>query len=260
MKNNMKQIGQNGQICQIKPPKRSKGVLSDIRMFFLHKPLIPTLIEFKSAAERDNYYKRILQRLGQNVIDFSILNIHKIGINAPLKYVFEELFRWSGDSSCWPNHIATVDRIDGKLEQIDIFLLGKRKYPFGLKSSFLGLKYIPLFSLNAIHIQDRPDCHHEDNARYLLYHCSGGYPIGIFSMYTRSAIASQGEKEDTQLFLVVSFDFYGKKEWASNRLVSKAWQYAHNRVTSNIMNRFKRLCEWRFQKIQDSCFNDGSKN
>lgn len=84
----MKQIGQNGQICQIKPPQRSKGILSDIRMFFLHKPLIPTLIEFKSAAERDNYYKRILQRLGQNVIDFSILNIHKIGINAPPEICF----------------------------------------------------------------------------------------------------------------------------------------------------------------------------
>lgn len=245
----------NNSFC-VQPPLKSRGVLSDIFKFFFNKPCIQTLIEFKTDEERENYTKRILQRLGQDVLDFSVLNIHKIGINAPLKYVFEELSKWNGDSTCWPNHIATVDRIGGKLEQIDIFLLGKKKYPFGFKKSFLGLKYIPLFRLNAIRIQQLPDYHHMDNARFLLYNCSGGYPIGIFSMYVRSPIASQGEKEDTQLFLVVSFNFYGKKELATNRIIDKTWQCIHNRVTCNIMNRFKQLCEWRFQKIMNTYFND----
>ena len=140
------------------PPRKSNGTLSDIRNFLLHKPAVPTLIDLCSDSERENYCQRILQRLGTSVEDYAVLNIHKIGIEAPVRYVFEELLNWDGDSTCWPNHIAQVNRIDSCIERIQIFLFGKKKYPFGLKKSFFGLKYIPLFNLDAIRIQHLPDC------------------------------------------------------------------------------------------------------
>jgi hypothetical protein len=233
------------------PPNRSRGLFSDIRIFFLHKPMIPTLIRFDSKSGRENYSQRIIQRLGTSVDKYTVLNIHKIGIEAPARYVFEELLNWKGDSTCWPNHIAKVERIDDRLEHIRIFLLGKRKYPFGFKNSFLGLKYIPLFNLDELKFNHLPHPSDFDNARYLLYKCSGGYPIGIFAIYTRSSIADQQEKEQTQLFMVVGFNFYGRENPPVIRIINRIWEKAHNRVTANVMNRFKQLCEWRFQKIQE---------
>lgn len=229
--------------------KRNKGILSDIRFFLFHKPAVPTLIKFNSDSERENYTHRIRQRLGIGVSKYAVLNIHKIGIKAPVRYVFEELLSWNGDSTCWPNHIAKVQRINDALEHIQIFLFGKKKYPFGFKKGIFGLRFIPLFNLNAIKIQHLPDPTDFDNARYLLYECSGGYPIGIFSIYVRSSIADRQEKEQTQLFFVVGFNFYGKEEFPS--FINRLWEKIHNRVSANIMNRFKQLCEWRFQKVQD---------
>jgi hypothetical protein len=113
------------------------------------------------------------------------------------------------------------------------------------------LKFIPLFQLNALRIQHLPDPSDFDNARYLLYNCSGGYPIGIFAMYTRSSIPDQQEKDQTQLFMVVGFNFYGREDLSGDRFVNRLWEKIHNRVTANIMHRFKQLCEWRFQKIQE---------
>jgi hypothetical protein len=49
----------------------------------------------------------------------------------------------------------------------------------------------------------------------------------------------------------VGFDFYGKAGGIDIRFINKIWEKIHNRVTSNILNRFKRLCEWRFQRLQD---------
>lgn len=233
------------------PPTRSRGWFSDIRFFYLHKAEIPTLIKFDSESERENYSQRIIQRLGINVEGYNILNIHKIGIAAPVKYVFEELLNWNGDSTCWPNHIARVERINDRLEHIRIFFLGRKKYPFGFKNGFFGLKFIPLFKLDALRIQHLPDPSDFDNARYLLYKCSGGYPIGVFAIYTRSSIADQQEKEQTQLFMVVGFNFYGREDLSGTRIINRIWESIHNRVTTNIMNRFKQLCEWRFQKIQE---------
>ncbi len=232
------------------PPSRSTGILSDIRYFFLHRPPIPTLIKFSSRAEKEDYNQRIMQRIGIDVTKYSVLNIHRIGINVPVRNVFEELLQWDGDSTCWPNHIATVDRIDGRLEHIQIFLLGRKKYPFGFKRGFLGLKFIPLFSLNVLRFQRLPGLS-DDNARYLLYDSSGGYPIGIFTMYVRSPIPKLGEKEQTQLFLAVGFNFYGKERRSNINIVNEIWEKIHNRVTANVLNRFKQLCEWRFQRVQD---------
>ncbi len=233
------------------PPSRSKGALTDIRFFLLNKPKLATLIKFKSESERQNYTYRIMQRLGIDVTQYAILNMHQIGIEAPIKYVFEELLKWSGDSTCWPNYIAKVDRTDDRLENIQIVLFGFTKYPFGLEKGFLGLSFFPLFNLNAIRFQLIPKPSDFDNARYLLYRCHGGYPIGIFSMYVRSSIVEQGEVEPTQLFLIVGFNFYGKKEWSKINIVNRIWESIHDRVTTNVMNRFKQLCEWRFEKIQE---------
>ena len=233
------------------PPNRSTGIISDVRYFLLNNPRIDTLIKFKTEEERQDYNQRIMQRIGLNVDKYSILNIHRIGIDAPPSYVFNELLRWDGDSTCWPNHIAKVVRIDENLEKIKIHLFGWKRYPFGLRKSFLGLKFIPLFRLNSIRIKNIPDSFDFDNARYLLYKCSGGYPIGIYSMYVRSSISDMNEEDQTQLYFIVGFNFYGKEKMSHNKVINKLWESIHNRVTANVLNRIKQLSEWRIEKIQD---------
>lgn len=241
---------------KISPPSRSSGILTDIRYFFINKPEKPTLINLKTEEDRENYNKRIVQRFGINPEKFSVLNIHKIGVDAPPSYVFDELLRWNGDSTCWPNHIAKIDLVNNKLENIRVLLFGKEKYPFGFRKSFLGLKLLPLFNMNAIRIKKVPDPFDFDNARYLLYECSGGYPIGIFFMYVRSSIEDMGETEQSQLFLTVGFNFYGKENWSSRlRIVDRIWQLIHNRVTSNVVSRIKQLAEWRLSKLQNESTN-----
>ena len=224
---------------QKKPPSRSKGLLTDIINFMIHKPEQSTLIKFKTAEERDEYNQRVIQRIGIDPNSYSVLNIHKIGIEAPLSYVFNELLQWNGDSTCWPNHIAKVDRIENDLKHIKILLF--------------GFKRIPLFLLNAIRFKEVPDCFDFDNARYLLYECSGGYPIGVYSMYVRSSIPDMGETEHCQLIFAVGFNFYGKEDWQKHRRwVNRLWEMVHNRVTANVLNRIKQLSEWRIDKIERS--------
>jgi hypothetical protein len=49
----------------------------------------------------------------------------------------------------------------------------------------------------------------------------------------------------------VSFNFFGKKEWQEKRkLVNILWEWVHNRVTANVLNRIKQLSEWRIETIQ----------
>ncbi|WP_372639678.1 hypothetical protein [Ancylomarina sp.] len=234
----------------LRPPNKSTNIFTDIRYFLIHKPEIPTLIHFNTILERENYTYRILQRLGIEVSSFKILNIHKIGINAPAKYIFEELLKWDGDSSCWPNHIAKVVNRNNSLENLSIYLFGWMKFPSWIKKSLLGRSFIPLFSLNAISIKKIPDPVGTDNARYLLYKSRGGYPIGVFSMYLRSSIPDLEETEQSQLFLMVGFNFYGKEKWSNRNLINRMWEAIHDRVTLNVMNRFKQLCEWRFEKLK----------
>ncbi len=234
------------------PPSRSKGLLQDILYFLIHKPEYTTLIKFDTEEERDNYNQRVMQRTGIDAGTYSVLNIHKIGVDAPVSYVFNELLQWNGDSTCWPNHIAKVDRIENDLARIQIQPFGWRKYPFRFMKSFLGFKMIPLFLLDAIQIKKIPDPYDFDNARYLLYRCSGGYPIGIFTLYVRSSIDEMGETAQSQLISAVGFNFYGREDWQKRRrLVSSIWEGVHNRVTANVMNRLKQLCEWRIEAIQN---------
>ena len=233
------------------PPSRSKGLLTDVIYFLLHRPKKPTLIKFDSAEERDDYNQRMVQRTGINANRYSVLNIHKIGVEAPVSYVFNELLQWNGDSTCWPNHIAKVDRIENDLKRIRIHPFGWKKYPFKFMKSFFGLKLIPLFLPNAIQIKDVPDAFDFDNARYLLYECSGGYPIGVYVMYVRSSIPAMHEVAQSQLIFAVGFNFYGKEDWQRRRkLVNKIWESVHNRVTANVLNRIKQLGEWRLDTIQ----------
>jgi uncharacterized protein YbjT (DUF2867 family) len=224
------------QSTALQPPNKSKGILSDIRCFLLNKPDIPTLIDFSTISERENYSYRIIQRLGIEVSTYKILNIHKIGVNAPAKYIFEELLKWNGDSTCWPNYIARVEKRNNKLENLSIYLF--------------GWSFIPLFVLKAIIIKKNPDSVGSDNARFLLYECSGGYPIGIFTIYVRSSIANQQETEQSQLFMMVGFNFYGKENWSKANLFNRIWESIHDRVTSNVLYRLKQLSEWRFEKIK----------
>jgi hypothetical protein len=241
----------NAQV-NIQPPSRSRNVFTDIGNFLLNNPKIDTKIRFKNLEDRIEYNQRVMQRVGIDIEKNSILNIHRIGIDAPASYVFNELLNWNGDSTCWPNHIARVERTNNRLEEISILPLGWKKYPFNLKKGFLGFHFIPLFCLNSIRIKYSPDPFDFDNARYLLYESSGGYPIGIFAMYVRSSIPEMGEENKSQLFFAVSFNFYGKESSGKMNFINRIWEGVHDRVTANVLIRLKQLCEWRLYKITDS--------
>jgi hypothetical protein len=232
-----------------KPPTKSTGIFSDIRYFLLDKPQIPTFIKFRTEEERQLYSRSVLQRTGIGVDKYSVLNIHRIGIDAPATFVFEELLKWNGDSSCWPNHIAKLTLKDGKLEHIKVNLFGWPSDPFNPQKIIAGHQFFHLFNMNAIKIQETPAPYDFDNARYFLYKCSGGYPIGVFSMYVRSSIPGRGEEESSQLFMMVGFNFYGNRILTKLNIINKTWEAFHNRATAHIMNRFKQLCEWRFEKF-----------
>lgn len=224
------------------PPSGSNNILTDISHFLLKKPKKSTFVKLGTYELREEYTQRVLQRIGVEVSDYSVLNFHKIGIDAPVNVIFEELLNWNGDSTCWPNHIAKVYRIKDQIEEIEILLFGIKRLPFGLLS--------PLFKLNSIRIIHNSTSSEQDNARYLLYKCSGGYPIGIFAMYVRSSIPEQNETSQSQLFFGVGFDFYGKKKHSKLNIKNFLWEKIHNRVTANTLNRMKQLCEWRFEKIK----------
>ena len=229
-------------------PGRSRSVLSDIRRFVFHKPDIPTFIESKPDALREDYEHRIRQRLGLSVSEYAIMNIHKIGIAAPGSYVFEEFLAGEAVRRCWPGHLAMLERVEGNFEHQHVYLLGRRKRFLDLEYDLFGLNIVPLFTMKAIKVQRVPEPSDFDSQRYVLYECSGGYPVGMFCCYVRSSIDDLGETEESQVFMAVVFNFYGKKDWPEHHIVNRTWERIHNRVTANILNRFKRLCEINFQK------------
>jgi hypothetical protein len=219
-------------------PCEKKSLLCDLRIYFLSSPKITTLVEHRSPTEKENYRQRILHRIGVPVSDYSVLNIHRIGIDVPVKFVFEELLLWDDNSNYWPNQLARVKRINGSLEKILIYTLGIEKINLkGLLSK--GFKIKPLFNMTALKFQNTPSPSDTDNSRFLLYECRGGYPIGIYTIFVRGPIAEQNEKEKTQLFSLVAFNFYGKKNWFYSNLINPIWEKIHNRATSNILNRMK---------------------
>jgi hypothetical protein len=229
-------------------PRESRGIWSDSRRFLLHRPAVPTLIDASSESSREKYTRRIKQRLDVSVEDYAILNIHRIGIDAPAAYVFEELLEWNEVARCWPGHIAKLERVEGSLDHIHVLLFGRRKPLLGLKTKLFGLNLAPLFEMEALKLQQVPSPTDIDNARYLLYKCRGGYPIGVFFLYVRSSIADEGEAEQAQVFMVVGFNFYGRKDWPRTHIINRVWEMIHNRVTANVLNRLKRLCEARMRE------------
>ena len=223
------------------------SILCDLKNYFFNSPIIKTLVEHKSPEEKESFSQRILQRIGVSVNEYSILNVHKIGIDVPVKYAFEELLQWDGASNYWPNQLARVKRINGSLEKIVIHTLGIEKITLG-GLLVEGIKLKPLFNMSALKFQYTTPASDTDNARYLLYKCSGGYPIGIFALYVRSSIAEQNEPEKTQLFSLVAFNFYGMKSSFYNNLMSPIWEKIHNRATTNILNRMKSEFEDKFKR------------
>lgn len=231
-------------------PRRSRNILTDVKYFLIDRSPIDTLVKFDTEKKKQRFYESVLQRIGIDVDNYKMFNIHKIGIDAPASYLIDDLLKWNGDSSCWPNHIARVNLIGNKLEKIKIVLFGRAKPLFGKRKGIFGYSLLHLFDLNAIKIQKTPAQNDPDNARYLLYECKGGYPIGVFSMYVRSSIPELGEKEMSQLFIMVSFDFFGKSWISKIKIIRKIWAFFHNRVTSMVAYRFKQLCEWRLEKLK----------
>jgi len=202
-----------------------------------------TRVPFTTRAERYSYDHRILERLGSRLHDYSVLNIHRIGIDAPPAVVWQAVTRWRPDAGYWPNALAEAVTRRDTPDHTDIYLLGCRESLFGLRSGWLGLEFIPLFHLDLLRRQAEPDPEDTDQTRFLIYSCAGGYPMGVFSIYVRAPIATENEVDSTQFIVIVSFDFFGKKNWLGTTLVRPLWESVHNRVTANWMNRFKRHCE-----------------
>jgi hypothetical protein len=235
----------NSEVSGIPGPSRS--VVSDIRRFVLRRPTIPTLMDSRTDTVREDYEQRIRQRLELSVSEYAIMNIHKLGIAAPARYVFGELLDWQTVLRCWPGHLATLEPVEGDFKHLHVHLLGRKAPLFGLKYDLLGLNTVPLFVMNAIKVQRVPKPSDLDSPRYVLYECSGGYPVGLFCCYVRSSIDELGETEQSQIIMAVVFNFYGKKNWPEKHIVNVAWERIHNRVTANILNRFKQLCECKFR-------------
>ena len=211
--------------------------------------MISTFVDFETDAIREDYTQRIAQRIGIDVSQYSVLNIHRIGIDAPVRYVFEELVGWEGNSPYWPNHVATLKVMQGRPEYVRVVLFGRSIG--GWLSALSGGRLGTLFEMHAMTVRAVPGDSDLDNARYLLWDCSGGYPIGIFSVFARSAIAARYEIEPTQLFFAVGFNPYGRRQLSSIHPVRRAWEAIHNRVTSNVLNRCKSLCEEAFRATRE---------
>jgi len=231
-------------------PPESRSTLDDLRLFFLRRPERPTLVRTATEQERDDLAERIVQRIGIDVEPYSVLNVHQIGIEAPVWLVFDEIVRWSGQSPAWPNHVATVEGLDETRERVRIVLLGDPSGEAHGRTWRLAARLRTLFNMRLLDAHADPEPEDQDNARYLVWECSGGYPIGVFSIYARSAIPSRGETETTQLFFAVGFNPYGQRFLSAIRPVRRTWEAIHNRVTANILNRFRAMCEARFAELQ----------
>jgi len=227
---------------------RRDGLFSDIGTFFLSRPAIPTLIDFPTRREREDYGQRIMQRIGVDVSGYAVLNIHRVGIDAPVSYVFEEAQNWGEGLSCWPNWIATLEPCEADPPHIDVRLFGGLRRTQRMMQRLFGPRFGRLFRLTSRRRQAVPDPANFDNARYLFFECSGGYPIGVMAVYVRSPIAGLGETGQSQFFLAVGFDFYGRKNWPRIGIINRLWEAVHNRVTGNVLNEFKRACEERCRR------------
>lgn len=217
------------------------GLMDDVRHYFLARPRERTALRFADRTVRTRYEHRILQRLGIHVADYAILNIHRIGIEAPAVLVWEELQEWGAGSGFWPDRIARIERRTDRLDEVRVSLLGRPPWT--------------LFRLTLLRRQHVPRAGEIDNARFLLYRCSGGYPIGVLAIYVRTAIVEEGETAQTQVFFVVAFNFYGHDHLSQLRLLRAPWQWMHDRVTGNVLGRLKRRCEADYARLRRDGFS-----
>ncbi len=160
---------------------------SDFSEYIFRRPARQTLICFKTSAEREDLSQRILQRIDVGVEEYSVLNLHKIGINVPGRFVFDELMTWNDDSPYWPNRLARVKRISENLDQVDIYFMGLQRL-FNFR--FLGASGIdlpPLFQLTKlssnmhprprIWITPDPSCiPAAEDIRLVFFPCMSGHP------------------------------------------------------------------------------------
>ncbi|HEY9115318.1 MAG TPA: hypothetical protein VIN10_11520 [Bacteroidales bacterium] len=225
---------------------KSNSILSDIRYFFIQKSEIDTLVKFQPENGRQQYNQLIFDRIGLEVDKFKMLNIHQIAIDVPVDFLFGELMKWNSDSCWWPNHIAKVHALDDRLSRINVFLFGKINFSFKKQKKSPEFHLLRLFNFKLIKKENNSSPENK-NAHYLLYECSGGYPIGVFSLFMRDSIPENNETCKSQLFMMVSFNFYGIKSLSRIKMITKTWEAIHNRVTSNSLNRIKNYCEMNFQ-------------
>jgi len=204
-----------------------KGLWSDFVSFFLRRPRERTLIDLSSPGARAEYDQRVFERLGISVADNDVLNIHRIGIDAPDALVWDVWSRRDANTLYWPTRIAFPAWHDGNGAEGKLLLFG---HPA-----------LPIFRADLIRRCEVPADSDPNRARYALYRCSGGYPMGVFAMYVRPRTAAD-DTDATQVFFLVAFDFFGKKQWLGTRAVRPIWEPIHNRVTSHVLNRFKAHC------------------
>ena len=210
----------------------ARGLWSDLLCFLARRPAEKTRLKLSIPEERANYDRRILERVGASVADNAVLNIHRIGIKAPPDFVWDVWARHDRDAHVWPSSIALPVWENARAEHGKLLLF--------------GLGFLPIFELDLIPRRDAPKSGDPDGARYALYRCSGGYPVGVVSIYTRSRMTEENELERTQFFFMVSFDFFGRKQWLGTRAVRPVWEPIHDRVTTHVLNRFKAHCEEAF--------------
>lgn len=231
-----------------RPYVKSKSIADDIKLFFLNKSDTNTLIELNSKSERKRYNQIIFDRTGFVVDSYKMLNIHQIGIDVPVDFLFNELNHWNSDSSWWPNHLAKVHVLDDDLSRIEVFLFGKINLRPGKNKKSPEFHFLRLFNLSILRKEQNQKADSDHNAHYLFYKCSGGYPIGVFSLFARNSIIENNESGKTQLFMMVSFNFYGMKSWSRIKFITRPWEFIHNRVTSNSLVRVKDYCERKYQQ------------
>ena len=230
-------------------PAESSSLVSDVTGFVLHRPEVTTHVSVESDSWREDYTLRIAQRTGVDVSVYSILNIHRIGINAPVEVVFEEVERWNGGSYAWPDHIAMIEEIPDEPDGFRVIFLGHTAIMRWLRRR-LGPQFGMLFRATVVEARRVPNAQDLDNARFFLWNCSGGYPLGVFSIFVRSSIPERGETDPTQVFFAVGFNPFGHAFLGRIRPIRTIWQAVHDSVTSNVLNRFKHQCEASFRDLQ----------
>lgn len=45
---------------------------------------------------------------------------------------------------------------------------------------------------------------------------------------------------------------HGRKDWPDWSPLQRIWEFVHHRVTTNVLNRVKQLCEWRFWRTRQA--------